>query len=63
MSKEAKLTIVRKWEKELNVDLDYNVKGDKVFCMRCKVCKYWKTRTKKQEKRFGNMGTSRNKMC
>ena len=49
MSKEAKLTIVRKWEKELNVDLDYNMKDDKVICMRCKVCKYWETRTKSKK--------------
>ena len=36
---QAKLTTAQKWEKELNVELDYDVKGDKLICMRCKVCK------------------------
>ena len=27
MSHKAKLTTVRKWEKELNIDLDYDVKA------------------------------------
>ena len=49
MSKEAKLTTVRKWEKELNVDSDYDVKGNKVICMRFKVCKCWETRTKNKK--------------
>lgn len=37
MSKEAKFTTLRIWDKELNVDLNYNVKSDKVIRMRCKV--------------------------
>ena len=50
MSTEAKVTItVRKSEKEFNVDLDYDVEGDKVICIRCKVCKCWKTRIKNKK--------------
>ena len=37
LGKEAKLTIVQIWDKEVNVDLDYNVKSDKAIRMRCKV--------------------------
>ena len=33
MSHKAKLTTVQKWEKELNTDLDYDVKGNKVICL------------------------------
>ena len=62
MSKEANLITVRKWEKELNVDLDYDVKEDKVICMRCKVRKFWETRIKNKKNFFGNMGKPRNKM-
>ena len=50
MSKGEKLTTVRKWEKELNIDLDYDVKNKKVICMRCKACKCWETRIKNKKK-------------
>ena len=36
MSKDAKLTTVQKWEKKHHTDFDYDVKSNKVICMRNK---------------------------
>ena len=44
MSKDAKLTTVQKWEKKHHTDFDYDVKSNKVICMRNKMCKFWEAR-------------------
>ena len=37
----CKLTTVKKWEKELNYKLEYDVSGIDVVCLRCAVYKRW----------------------
>ena len=34
----CRLTTVKKWEKELNCNLEYDIIGADVVCLRCVVC-------------------------
>ena len=43
----CKLTTVKKWEKELNCKLEYDVSGIDVVCLRCVICKLWEKRIDK----------------
>ena len=42
-----KLTTVKKWEKELNCNLEYDIIGADVVCLWCVVCKCWEKRIEK----------------
>ena len=46
MSKEAKLRTVKKWQEKFIVGLEYNLKGDFVTAVRCKLCKKWDSHIK-----------------
>ena len=46
MSKETKLRTVKKWQEEINVGLEYDLRGDFVTAIQCKFCKKWKSRIK-----------------
>ena len=46
MSKETKLKTVKKWQEEFNVGLEYDLRGDFVTAIRCKLCKKWESRIK-----------------
>ena len=46
MSKETKLRTVKKWQEELKLGLEYDLRGDFVTAIQCKLCKKWKSRIK-----------------
>ena len=43
----CKLTTFKKWEKELNCKLEYDVNSIDVVCLQCVVCKRWEKRIDK----------------
>ena len=44
MPKEAGVKTVKKWEKELGCNLEYDAKAGKAIKLRCKDCKSWRRR-------------------
>ena len=46
MSKETKLRTVKKWQEKFNLGLEYDLRGDFVAAIQCKLCKKWESRIK-----------------
>ena len=43
-----KIMAVKKWEKEFNCNLSYDISGADVVCLRCVLCKRWEKRMGKE---------------
>ena len=58
MPKEAGVKTVKKWEKELACNLEYDAKAGKAIKLRCEDCKRWRDRIQSL-KNFSDIGVSR----